>query len=202
MRKYLFILLFFIFASFVMVESCKPEPEYTSEKQAEALENEDENEIRELKVIGEKQPIFLKKIADLFEVTNKCEEIEDEYLADISSLEDKFNTTIDNPEKKKIYAELLVKKYDKFINDYKQIQVPIYIATAHDYYLKFLSKERLYFVRSIITDDLDNIEELEELRVEIDIAYNKYASESNNWKKALNEEARELRFEEPFPDVY
>ena len=52
-----------------------------------------------------------------------------------------------------------------------------------------------------LVDDMDDIEELEELKIDANLADNKWSREVDRVSSEFNKEAKELGFQIPFPDV-
>lgn len=195
MKKFIFIAVVLLFV-FTLAVSCKSEPRYTSEE----WEQRNEENIENL----DRSKDFNKRLNDFYDYFNDSIKIEDKYSDDVSYLIDKFNKVAETGgslEKKKTYAELLVEEYTNWIIDFNQLSVPSFCSNMHSYFLELLTKEKLYYVNFNLVDDMDDIEELEELKVDADLAANKWWRESDRITSEFNKEAKELGIKIPFPNV-
>lgn len=204
MKKFIFIALVFLFV-FTMAVSCKSEPRYTSEEWEQVQEEKQEREQKNEENIEnlERSKDFNKRLSTFFNYLSDNIKIEDKYNDDVNDLTEKFNKTVEisSLEKKKTYAELLAEKYTNYIDDLNKLSVPSFCSNIHSYFLEYLTKQKLYYVRFNLVDDMDDIEELEELKVDADLANNKWSREVDRVYSEFNKEAKELGLQIPFPDV-
>ena len=205
MKKLIFIALVFLFV-FTLAVSCNLEPRYTSEEWEQVQEEKQEREQRNKENIEnlERSKDFNKRLSTFFNYLSDNIKIEDKYNDDVNDLTEKFNKTAETGgslEKKKTYAELLTEEYTNWIDDFNKLSVPSFCSNIHSYFLEYLTKQKLYYVKFNLVDDMDDIEELEELKVDADLATNKWSREVDRVSSEFNKEAKELALQIPFPDV-
>lgn len=104
------------------------------------------------------------------------------YMGEINGMVKKFDGEIENIEAKINYATEIADKYDEYIKNFSELNVPLFLTDAFNYKMENLNREKLFFTQfSLLTAP----EELEKINKESDSANEKFLREMENTEKKL-----------------